>query len=212
VTVDHIPSDVGCEQRVMKQMLGSRCPGVDADHAIVVHAGNASRPGILDSFCAHHARRGVDVWKPDTRFSHEGRVKVVAAWGAHVAQTTRLPVFIMGSAESAADIYRALHVSDVFFGAVLIGDVRPSVSPEPLNPSLRRNTKPVFFILGEKDIDSWPEVAKAAAAAAGPVELHTLPYDVSGPMLSHPEACSDVVLEWCQRQLSNHLNPAWKFE
>jgi len=83
VTVDHIPSDVGCEQRVMKQMLGSRCPGVDADHAIVVHAGNASRPGILDSFCAHHARRGVDVWKPDTRFSHEGRVKVVAAWGAH---------------------------------------------------------------------------------------------------------------------------------
>jgi hypothetical protein len=31
-------------------------------------------------------------------------------------------------------------------------------------------------------------------------------------MLSHPKAFSDIVLEWCQRQLSNHLNPAWKFE
>jgi hypothetical protein len=31
-------------------------------------------------------------------------------------------------------------------------------------------------------------------------------------MLSHPEACSDIVLEWCLRQLSNHLNPAWRFE
>jgi pimeloyl-ACP methyl ester carboxylesterase len=77
---------------------------------------------------------------------------------------------------------------------------------------LRHNTKPVFFILGEKDIDSWPAVAKAAAAAAGPVELHTLPDDVNGLMLSHPEACSDVVLEWCLRQLSNHLNPTWRFE
>ena len=80
--------------------------------------------------------------------------------------------------------------------------------PSQLDPSLRQNTKPVFFILGETDIDSWPEVAKAAAAAAGPVEMHTLP----GLMLSYPEACSDIVLEWCQRQLSNHLNPAWKFE
>ena len=212
MTVEHLPGDVHRDEPVVNQNSSRRYRSADPDHAIVVHPGNASRPGILDSFCAHHARRGVDVWKLDTRFSHEGRVKDVAAWGAHVAQTTRLPVFIMGSAESAADIYRALHVSDVFFGAVLIGDARPSVSPEPLDPSLRRNTKPVFFILGEKDIDSWPEVAKAAAAAAGPVELHTLPYDVSGLMLSHPEACSDVVLEWCQRQLSNHLNPAWKFE
>jgi pimeloyl-ACP methyl ester carboxylesterase len=212
VTVDHIPSDVRCEQHVENQMLGSRYPGVDADHAIVVYSGSASRPGILDTFCAHHADRGVDVWKLDACFSPEGWTEDVAARGAHVAQTTRLPVFLVGSTRRAADIYRALHVSDVFFGAVLIGDTGPPVLPEPLDPSLRQNTKPVFFILGENDMDSWPEVAKVAAAAAGPVELHTLPYDVNGPMLSHPEAFSDIVLEWCQRQLSNHLNPAWKFE
>jgi pimeloyl-ACP methyl ester carboxylesterase len=211
VTVDHIPSDVRCEQHVENQMLGSRYPGVDADHAIVVYSGSASRPGILDTFCAHHADRGVDVWKLNACFSPEGWTEDVAAWGAHVGQTSRLPVFLAGSTRSAADIYRALRISDVFFGAVLIGDAIPPVLPEPLDPSLRQNTKPVFFILREHDMDSWPEVAKVAAAAAGPVELHTLPDDVNWPMLSHPEACSDIVLEWCQRQLSNHLNPAWKF-
>ena len=212
MTLEYLPADVRCEEHVMNQMLGSRYPGVDADHAIVVHSGNASRPGIFDRFCAHHADRGVDVWKLDAHFSPEGWAEDVAPWGAHVAQTTRLPLFMVGSTHSGADIYRALEVSDAFFGAVLIADASPPLMPEPLDPSLRQSTKPVLFILGEKDIDSWPEVAKAAAAAAGPVELHTLPDDVHGPMLSHPEACSDVVLEWCLRQLSNHLNPTWRFE
>jgi pimeloyl-ACP methyl ester carboxylesterase len=212
VTVDHSPGDVRCEQHVMHQMLGTRYSGVDPDHAIVVHPGNASRPGILDSFCAHHADRGVDVWKLDARFCPEGWAEGVATWGAPVAQTTSLPVFLVGSTGSAADIYRALHISDSFFGAVLIGDAGPPLLPGQLDPSLRQNTKPVFFVLGEKDMDSWPAVAKAAAAAAGPVELHTLRDDVNGLMLSHPEACSDIVLEWCQRQLSNHLNPTWRFE
>jgi pimeloyl-ACP methyl ester carboxylesterase len=196
----------------MNQMLGSRHAGVDVDHAIVVPPGNSPRPGLLDGFCAHHAGRGVDVWKLDAHFSREERAEDVAACGAHVAQTTRLPVFLVGSSRSAADIYRALRLSDVFFGAVLIGDASPPLLPEPLDPSLRHNTKPVFFVLREKDMDSWPQVAKAAAAAAGPVELHTLPDHVNALMLSHPEACSDLVLEWCLRQLSNHLNPAWRFK
>jgi pimeloyl-ACP methyl ester carboxylesterase len=198
---------------VVNQNSRRRYRSADPDHAIVVHSGSASRPGIWDSFCAQHAERGVDVWKLDARFGPEGWAEDVAAWGAHVAQTTRrLPVFAMGSTRSAADIYRALLVSDVFVGAVLIGDTSPPVLPEQLDPTLRQNTKPVLFIVGEKDMDSWPEVAKAAATAAGPVELHTLPDDVNGLMLSHPEACSDVVLEWCLRQLSNHLNPTWRFE
>jgi hypothetical protein len=208
VTVDHLPGDVRCEQHVMNEVLGSRHRGVDADHAIVVCSGSASRPGILDTFCAHHADRGVDVWKLDACFSPEGWTEDAAAWGAHVAQTTRLPVFVVGSTRRASDVYRALHVSDVFFGAVLIGGAGPPALPGQFDPSLRQNIKPVFYIIEETDIDSWPEVAKAAAAAAGPVEMHTLP----GLMLSYPEACSDIVLEWCQRQLSNHLNPAWKFE
>jgi pimeloyl-ACP methyl ester carboxylesterase len=212
VTIDHLPSDVRCEQHVMNQMLGSRYAGLDADHAIVVPFGNSSRPGLLDSFCAYHADRGVDVWKLNGHVSPAGWAEDVAACDALVGLTTRLPVFLVGSSRSSADIYRALRLSDVFFGAVLIGDASPPLLPEPLDPSLRHNTKPVFFILREKDMDSWPEVAKAAAAAAGPVELHTLPDNVNGLMLSHPETCSDVVLEWCLRQLGNHLNPAWRFD
>jgi pimeloyl-ACP methyl ester carboxylesterase len=212
VTVDHCLGDVRCEQRVVDQMSGSRYPRVDADHAIVVDSGNVLRPGILDSLCAHHVGRGVDIWKLNGHFSPEGWAEGLAGWGAHVAQTTSLPVFLVGSTRSAADVYRALHVSDVYFGAVLIGDAGPPVLPGQLDPSLLQNTKPVFFILGEEDIDSWPEVARTVAAAAGPVELHTLPDEVDGLALSQPEACSDIVLEWCQRQLSNHLNPAWKFE
>jgi hypothetical protein len=149
VTVDHLPGDARCEQHVMHQMLGSRHPGVAADHAIVVYSGSASRPGILDTFCAHHADRGVDVWKLDACFSPEGWTEDVAARGAHVAQTTRLPVFVVGSTRNAADIYCALQISDAFVGAVLIGDAIPPVLPESLNPSLRHNTKPVFFILGK---------------------------------------------------------------
>jgi pimeloyl-ACP methyl ester carboxylesterase len=208
VTVDHCPGDVRCEQHVVDQMSGSRYPGADADHAIVVDSRNVLRPGILDSFCAHHGDRGVDIWKLNGHFSPEGWAEGLAAWGAHVAQTTSLPVFLVGSTRRATDTYRALHVSDVFSGAVLIGDAGPPALLGQQDTSLRQNTKPVFFILGETDMDSWPEVAKAGAAAAGPVEMHTLP----GLMLSYPEACSDIVLEWCQRQLSNHLNPAWKFE
>jgi pimeloyl-ACP methyl ester carboxylesterase len=212
VTVAHCPGDVHCEQCAVDQMSGSRYPCVDADHAIVVDSGNVFRPAILDSLCAHHFNRGVDIWKLNGHFSPEGWAEGLAAWGAHVAQTTSLPVFLVGSTRSAADVYHALHVSDVFFGAVLIGDAGPPVLPKPLDPSLLQNTKPVFFILGEEDIDSWPEVARTVAAAAGPVELHTLPDEVDGLVLSQPEACSDIVLEWCQRQISNHLNPAWKFE
>jgi hypothetical protein len=71
MTLEYLPADVRREVHVMNQMSGSHYPGVDADHAIVVHSGNASRPGILDSFCAHHAGRGVDVWKLDGHFTAE---------------------------------------------------------------------------------------------------------------------------------------------
>jgi pimeloyl-ACP methyl ester carboxylesterase len=211
VTLEHLPADVHRHEPVVNQDPSSRYRDAHPDHAIVVHSGIARRRGVLDNFCAHHAERGVDVWKLDA-FSPEGWAEGLVAFGMQIAQTTRLPVFMVGSTRSAADIYRALQVSDVFVGAVLIGDASPPALDEPLEASLEQNTKPVLFILGENDMDSWPEVAKAAAAAAGPVELHTLPDDINQLMLSHPQACSDVVLEWCLRQLSNHLNPTWRFQ
>jgi hypothetical protein len=188
---------------------GCRYAGVDADHAIVVHPRIASHPADLDGFCAHHADRGVDVWTPDDRFSFEGSAEGLVALGAHVAETTRLPVFLVGSSLSATAIFRTLQVSDVFFGAVLIDDASPPVSPESLDPSLRQNTKPVLWIIGGPDPTSG---LTATRAGAGPVEVQTHPDDVNWPMLMNVAACSDAVLEWCLRQLSNHLNPTWRFE
>jgi hypothetical protein len=182
----------------------SRYAGVEADHAIVVHPGITCHPDVLDNFCAHHADRGVDVWRPDARFSREGWAEGLVALGAHIAETTRLPVFLMGPSRSATVIYRALQVSDAFFGAVLIGDASPPVQPEPLDPSLRQNTKPVLCVIGETDTTSSLTTTRACA---GPVEVHTHPDDVNRLMPMKTAACSDAVLEWSQRQLSNHLTP-----
>jgi hypothetical protein len=187
---------------------GCRYAGVEADHAIVVHPGIASHPGILDNFCAHHADRGVDVWTPDDRLGGAGRADGLVALGAHVAETTRLPVFLVGSSLSATAIYHTLQVSDVFFGAVLIGDASPPVLPAPLDSSSQQNTKPVLCIIGGTDTTSG---LTAARAGAGPVEVQTHPDDVNRLMLTNPAAFSDAVLEWCLRQLSNHLNPTWRF-
>ncbi|MDT5009178.1 MAG: hypothetical protein QOH57_795 [Mycobacterium sp.] len=185
---------------------GCRYAGVDADHTIVVHPGIASHPDVLDAFCAHHADRGVDVWTPDDRFSFEGSAEGLVALGAHVAETSSLPVFLVGPALNATAAFRTLQVSDVFFGAVLIGDASPPVSPDSLDPSLRQKTKPVLWIVGEAGATSG---LAAALAGVGPVELQTHPGDVTRPI---PMTCSDAVLGWCLRQLSNHLNPTWWFE
>ena len=118
---------------------GARHTGGEADHAIVVHPGITSPPNILDTFCAHHANRGVDVWELDARFSPEGWADGVADMGTHVAQSARLPVFVVGSSRNAAVIHRALEMSDDLFGAVLIGDASPSELSEQLAQSLGPN-------------------------------------------------------------------------
>jgi hypothetical protein len=189
---------------------GARHTGVEADHAILVHPGITSPPSILDTFCAHHANRGVDVWELDARFNPEGWAEGVADMGTHVAQSARLPVFIVGSSRNAAVIHRALEMSDDLFGAVLIGDASPSELSEQLAQSLGPNAKPFFCIIGKTDTGSG--LVEPRPAAAGPVEMHTHPDDVNRLMLTNPAAFSDAVLEWCLRQLSNHLNPTWRFK
>jgi hypothetical protein len=188
---------------------GARHTGVETDHAIVVHPGITSPPNILDTFCVHHANRGVDVWELDARFSPEGWAEGVADMGTHVAQSARLPVFIVGSSRNAAVICRALETSDGLFGAVLIGNASPPLLSEQLAQSLGPNTKPVLCVIGDAGARSGLTEARCGA---GPVEVQTHPDDVNRLMLTNPAAFSDAVLEWCLRQLSNHLNPTWRFK
>ena len=117
------------EEHVLNETFSYRYPGKDADHAILIQHGIASHGGIYDSFCAHHASRGVDVWsmdapghgrsvnmRPPGRFSIEEWVDDAVALGEHIGETTGLPVFIKGSSLGAAAAYCALQASDAFRG------------------------------------------------------------------------------------------------
>lgn len=69
-----------------------------------------------------------------------------------------------------------------------------------------QNAKPILYTVGERDTTFGPKVAKSVAAAtSGPVELYIHPDGLHQLMLSHTVAYSDVVQEWCLRQLSSHL-------
>jgi hypothetical protein len=55
------------EQPVANETRSYRYPGIDADHAIVIHPGVASQADAHESFCGYHASRGVDVWSIGVR-------------------------------------------------------------------------------------------------------------------------------------------------
>lgn len=67
---------------------------------------------------------------------------------------------------------------------------------------LADNTKPILFAVGEKDPIFTPDMARAVAGATGgPVDLHIHPDAVHQLMLFHTSDYSQVVHEWCHRQL-----------
>jgi pimeloyl-ACP methyl ester carboxylesterase len=72
---------------------------------------------------------------------------------------------------------------------------------DPVVP-LAENTKPILYTVGEKDPTFTPAVARAVVdATAGPVDFHIEPGGVHQLMLFHTAAYSDVVLDWCRKQI-----------
>lgn len=279
------------EEHVVNETFSYRFPAEDADHAILIEHGIASHGGIYDSWCAHHAAHGVDVWsmdapghgrsvnmRPPGRFSLQEWVEAAVMMGEHVRDRTGLPVFIKGSSLGAAAAYCALQATDVFRGAILMGYAIPSAptipkanpfrstafeqidrlygdqlllsldrfidfdedygykgaaeqkKADPLNTwfyelrafasffrydpavPLEHNTRPILYTVGERDTTFGPELARTVAdATAGPVELHIHPNGMHQLMLSHTEAYSSVVLEWCRRQVGNHVDRKEQF-
>ena len=62
--------------------------------------------------------------------------------------------------------------------------------------------KPILYTVGEKDPTFTPAVARAVVdATAGPVDFHIEPDGVHQLMLFHTAAYSDVVLDWCRKQI-----------
>jgi pimeloyl-ACP methyl ester carboxylesterase len=152
------------EEHVFNETFSYRYPGHNADHAILIQHGIASHGGIYDSFCAHHASHGVDVWsmdapghgrsvnmRPPGRFSIEEWVDDAVALGEHIGETTGLPVFIKGSSLGAAAAYSALQASDAFRGAILMGYAIPSAPliPNP-NPFRSEAFEQIDALFGDK--------------------------------------------------------------
>jgi hypothetical protein len=214
-----IPAPIaGTEVRLGRYLSVQHNAGTDADHALLVHHAIAG-PTSSDDFCARHAARGVDVWRmpePAGEGLH-GAINGSVAVGNHVAESSTLPVFLHGSSRTAAMTYRALQASSVFNGAVLVIDAA-AAGDLVRNPAdggiaaaipLRHNTKPILYIVAEADRAVAQTVADTIArATGGPVEVHVEPVGIDQVMRAPTH--SDIVLEWCVRQLSNHLTPAWR--
>ena len=276
------------QEHVIDDIFSYRFPGTEADHALLIAHGIGGHGGIYDSWCAHHAARGVDVWsmdapghgrsvvmRPPGRFTLDEWVTQTVTLGEHIRKTTGLPVFIKGSSLGAAAAYCALQASDVFAGAILMGYAIPSAPTVPVSNAFRseayerieqlygdklllsldrfinfdedygyvgaieqkksdplntwfyelrafasffrydpevplsQNKKAILYTVGERDTTFGPELARMVAdATSGPVELHIHPDGKHQLMLSHTAAYSEIVLQWCIRHLSNHIDRA----
>jgi hypothetical protein len=192
--------------------------GIDADHALLAHRVIAD-PAVANDFWARHATRGVDVWRLAEPASEglDGTTNASVAIGHHIAESSTLPLFLHGSSRAAAVTYRALQASDVLNGAILVIDATAArdLTRSPANGGvvaaipLAQNTKPILYVVTEADQAVADTVAETVLrATGGPVEVHLEPVGIDQVMRGR--AHSDIVLEWCLRQLSNHLIPAWR--
>ncbi len=102
-------------------------------YALVVSHGLGGHGDMYDRFGTHHAARGVDIWsyhapghgksaktRPKGQFSMEEWTQASIDYTEHVATTTGLPVFLVGSSLGVAACYSALAI-DAAEGAILMG-------------------------------------------------------------------------------------------
>jgi pimeloyl-ACP methyl ester carboxylesterase len=152
------------EEHVVGETFSYRFPAQNPDHAILIQHGIASHGGIYDTWCAHHATHGVEVWsmdapghgrsvsmRPPGRFSLDEWVEAAVAMGDHIRQRTGLEVFVKGSSLGAAAAYCALQASDVFRGSILMGYAIPSAPTIPTqNPFRSKAFDQINQLYGDK--------------------------------------------------------------
>jgi hypothetical protein len=216
-----IPAPIAESVRFGRFLSVQRNAGVAADHALVVHQAMAGHPAASGDVCFEHAARGVDVWRmPEPGGDRPyGTIDGSVAVAHHIAHSSALPVFVHGSSHAAAMTYRALQASTFFNGAILVVDalgahdltLSPAQGGVTAAIPLSQNTKPILYIVAEPDQAVADTIAKTVLrTTGGPVEVHREPIGIDRMMRDHRPAHSDIVLEWCLRQLSNHLTPAWR--
>jgi hypothetical protein len=160
-------------------------------------------------FCTHHAGRGVDVWLIDVvgDDSTQAWAEAIQAAGQHVAETVRLPAFVHGSGSRAPAAQAAVNSSEVLDGAVLVLD---SAAAGQVTLPVSHNAPPILYVVAGWDTDTHGQLAQAVAAATAlPVELDVTPTDLDHLLADDYTAHSDTVLDWCLREVSNHLRDGW---
>lgn len=103
------------ERHSLNETNAYRFPGEDAKYALVVSHGLGGHGGIYNTFCEHHAAKGVDIWSydaPGHGLSNMTRPRgswTMAEWvqagrdlATHVKEKTGLPVFLLGSSMGVA--------------------------------------------------------------------------------------------------------------
>jgi alpha-beta hydrolase superfamily lysophospholipase len=132
------------EEHVVEGTFTYRFPGPSADHVLLIQHGIGGHGGIYDTFAAHYAGLGAEVWCMDApghgrscverragQFSLQEWVDAALTVTEHIQKRTGLPVFIKGSSLGASAAYCAYAASDMFAGAILMGFAIPS---SPLVP------------------------------------------------------------------------------
>jgi hypothetical protein len=199
-----MPCDALCANTISLHYAAS-----DPDHALVVVPGEATDRVALDVFCTHHAGHGVDVWLIDV--VGDGRTQAwteaIQAAGQHVAETVGLPAFVHGSGSRTPATQAAVNSSELFDGAVLLLD---SAAPAQVTLPASHNAPPILYVVAGWDTDTnWQLTQAVAAATALPVELDITPTDLDHLLANDYTAHSDTVLDWCLREVSNHLRDGW---
>jgi hypothetical protein len=226
------------ETQAVGEWISVRYRGAEADYVVVVDPGIAAGSSVIEGFCARLAADAADVWRIDTP-PNNGRglfdsVEAAIALGTDAGQITELPVFLLGFGTGAAVAYHALHTSNVFWGAVLVDDLSAAFTrSDPAHP--RHNgsgdlwvyhvlyyaaqlelcgarvghaAEPMLCVIAEHDRTLACKKAKAIiSATASRPEMYLYPGDLNDLITS--DAGSNMVREWCLRQLSNHFNPKW---
>jgi len=187
-------------------------PASDPDHALVVVPGPGTDRVAVELFCTRHAARGVDVWLIDAPAGVDSDTSTQATLsaGERIAETVGLPAFVYGSGSGAVAAASAMNASTLFAGAVLLID---AASAGQVRMPASHDSPPILYVVAGSDTVTAAQLSQAVVAATAlPVELDVSPTDLGDLLGVDYVAHSDFVLDWCLRQLSNHLRAGWRFE
>ena len=132
------------EEHIVDGTFAYRFADSSANHVLLVQHGIGGHGGIYDTFAAHYAELGAEVWCMDApghgrscvdrragQFTLEEWVDSTLTLTARISSRTGLPVFVKGSSLGASAAYCAYAASDAYAGAILMGFAIPS---SPLLP------------------------------------------------------------------------------